>query len=154
VRGDVKIRSYTEEPEAIFSYRLTDKTGRKSFSLTRRGGNAQAYVAGIEGITDRNEAELLRNTELYAAADELPQKASNEYYYTELKGLEARIPSGKVYGRVINVYNFGAGDIIEIERKNGELEMLPFKAPFVGDVYTAGGYLIITPPEYVEGEKE
>lgn len=153
VRGDVKIRSYTDEPEAIFSYALTDKTGRKKYSITRRGGNAQAYVASI-GLKDRNEAELLRNTELYADAGELPEKSSTEYYYTELKGLEARTTNGKAYGRVVNVYNFGAGDIIEIERAGGELEMLPFRAPFVGDVDTNGGYLMVTPPEYVEGEDE
>ena len=153
VRGDVKIRSLTDDPEAIFSYQLTDKTGRKKYSITRRGGNEKAYVASINGIQDRNEAELLRNTELFADASELPKKSSTEYYYTDLKGLEARTENGKVYGRVINVYNFGAGDIIEIERGDGEQEMLPFRAPFVGDVHTDKGYLVVTPPEYVEGEK-
>ena len=153
VRGDVKIRSLTSEPEDIFSYPLSDKTGRKTFKITRRGGNAQAYIASIEGLKDRNEAELLRNTELYTEASLLPKK-SNEYYYTDLKGLEARLQNGKAYGRVVNVYNFGAGDIVEIERKDGELEMLPFRDPFVGEVDTARGYMIVTPPEYVEGEDE
>lgn len=153
MRGHVKIRSYAENPEAIFSYALTDQSGKRKFLLTRLGGNAKAFIAAIEGIADRSAAELLKGTELYADTSQLPVKKDNEWYYGELTGLEVRLEDGTIYGHVAQIYNFGAGDILEIKHPDGNLEMLPFREPFVGKIHTDKGYLEVRPPEYVEEDK-
>ena len=123
---------------------------KKQFKIKLHGGTEQGLIASIEGITDRNQAELLRGIELYARAEARPDKKENSWYHGELVGLKAQLENGKSYGKVIAMHNFGAGDIIEIELAIGKTEMLPFKDSFVGKVNTQGGYMIVHPPEYLE----
>lgn len=151
VRGQVKLRSFMEPPEAIFSCPiLSDKMGRKTYRLTRQGVKNQAFIVSIEGITDRNAAERLKGLTLFAPAPESHPTPANQWLHSELTGLEARLIDGTVYGRITGVHNFGAGDIVELERTGGQSEMLPFTASFIGEINTKQKFLIIFPPEYVE----
>ena len=146
IRGEVKLRSFIQPPEAIFACGpLTDASGKKRFALTHKGGNEKAFIASIEDITDRNGAEGVKGTELYAPADKLPEKKKG-YYAHELVGLEARLADGSAYGRVTQLYNFGAGDIIEIEMANGKSEMFPLTEAFVRREKDG---VTVFPPEYV-----
>jgi 16S rRNA processing protein RimM len=148
IRGEVKIRSYLQPPEAIFSCGvLTNASGKKQFTLIKHGGNDKAFIAAIDGISDRNAAEFLKGTELYAPADALPKKKKGDYYSHELIGLDARLKSGRVYGSVVQLYNFGAGDIVEIKLPHGKTEMLPFNESFV---QVKKDHIVVHPPEYVE----
>ncbi|MDE3059672.1 MAG: 16S rRNA processing protein RimM [Pseudomonadota bacterium] len=154
IRGEVKLRSLADPPEAIFSCgELSDAGKKRRFRLAHKGISGQVFIAAIEGITERNAAELLKGTELFAAAARLPERKPNQWYYRELTGIEARLADGKPYGKITQVYNFGAGDIVEIELESGKMEMLPFKAPFVGEVRAEEGYVVVFPPDYEE-EKE
>ncbi len=155
IRGQVKLRSFTHNPDDIFDYSpLTDKTGKKTYAIKREGYKDQLFIVSIEGITDRNEAELLRGTELYAHVTHSGSTSENEWLYTDLKGLQARTADDRPYGTVIGVYNFGAGDIIDIELPDGKSEMLPFSKVFVGDIEVEKGYLVVFPPDYIEGPEE
>jgi 16S rRNA processing protein RimM len=145
VRGQVKIRSLTDNPEDIFTCGvLTDASHKRTFTIARNGGTGQTLIASIEGIADRNAAELLRGTTLFAPAGAAPKSLSRE-----LTGLEVKLPDGKVDGRVTGVYNFGAGDVVEIKKTNGKSEMLPFNKKFAE---IKKDYLIVHPPEYVEAK--
>ena len=152
VRGQVKIHSFSENPEDLLRYGLLhDATGNRSFALTRHGVKSTQLIASIEGITDRNEAEKLKGTELYATIS-LQETAENEYTYTDLIGLKALTESGATYGTIINLYNFGAGDILELQLPNTQTEMLPFTSAFFGEVNIAAGHIIVFPPDYTEPE--
>lgn len=154
VRGQVKLRSFTEEPADLLSYTpLTDSTGKRQFKFTSQGIKGDSLIVSIEGIADRNASDLLKNTAIYAPASALPEKEEGTWYSSDLIGLEARTPDGKAYGSITAVHNYGAGDIIELELVSGGNEMLPFKAPFVGEIYVDKGYVEVTPPEYI-GEKD
>ena len=155
IRGHVKIRSFTENPESLLScHPLTDATGNRPFKITRQGIKDSILIVSIEGIHDRNAAELLKGTALYALAPSSQEAEENKWPYDTLIGLEARGIDGTVYGKVIGVYNFGAGDIIEISLANGKTEMLPFKNAFVGDINVENGTLIVFPPDYAEANEE
>ena len=146
VRGQVKIHSFIDDPESLLTATLTDASGRKPFKLTKYGIKDALLIVSIEGVHDRNEAELLKGTELFAPAT--PENSGNP-----LEGMEARLLDGNVYGRVIGIYNFGAGDILDIELGNGKSEMIPLNDDFVGGVHIEEGYLVVFPPEYVESGK-
>ena len=151
IRGEVKVSSFLNPPEAIFACGvLTDVSGKKRFALAKHGGNEKAFIAAIEGVADRNAAELLKGTGLFAPASALPEKPQGEYYPHELIGLEARLADGTPYGRVVQFYNFGAGDIIEIELAGGKTEMLPLAEEFV---QVEQDFVTVFPPDYVEEEK-
>lgn len=150
IRGEIKLRSFLENPESAADISpLLDASGKPLFSLTITGKSKDGFIAKASGITDRNAAELLKGKELYAPASALPALADGEIYHSQLIGLEAKLQNGEVYGKITGIYNFGAGDVVEIATANGS-EMLPFTAPWV-DVKKE--YVIITPPEYLESEK-
>jgi 16S rRNA processing protein RimM len=155
IRGQVKLHSYLANPEDIFTCPvLTDKTGRRTFAITLQGRKDNPFIVSIDGVTDRNAAEMLKGIELYGDIKSASKPKKNQWYYSDLKGLEARLSNGKIYGKVLAVYDFGAGDIIEIEFEGGKTEMLPFRESFFGEVNVKKGYLVVIPPEYVEGEPE
>lgn len=145
VRGQVKIRSLTDNPEDLFSCgALSDAAGNQLFRVEKHAGSAPNFIVTFKGISDRNAAELLKGTTLFARAGSLPEK---EQMHHAIIGLEAKLPDGKAYGRVAGVYNFGAGDIVEFELTNGKTEMLPLNENFL-DIMT--DYIIVFPPDYVE----
>lgn len=146
IRGEVKVRSFTEDAADIGAYGvLTDKSGQKSFAVKIVGHSKDDLRVKIEGCNDRNQAEALRGTELFVEREVLPETEDEEFYHTDLIGLEAKTESGKILGKVVAFYNFGAGDIVEI--KVGEkLEMLPFNKDFVPEVCINNGYIIVREP--------
>jgi 16S rRNA processing protein RimM len=148
VRGQVKIHSFLDDPLDVLSHTpLTDLSGKREFKLKKHGVKESLLIVSIDGVDDRNAADLLRGTELFALMKDIPLK-------NKLTGMEARLIDSNVYGRVIGVFNFGAGDIIEIEFEDGKTEMIPLTEQFVGDINEEEGSLVVYPPEYLEGEKD
>jgi len=151
VRGEVKVKTFTAEPRAIARYgALSDASGTRSFVLEPRGGARGLVIAAIAGIGTREAAEALKGVELYVARDKLPRPRRGEVYIADLVGLAAVAPDGATIGRVARVLNYGAGDVLEIERPGTEALLLPFAAPMVGDVEVANGRVFVSPPAEVE----
>jgi 16S rRNA processing protein RimM len=156
VRGQVKIKSFTDDPAAVAAYgAVSDESGRRSFRLTLTGGGPKGaangmVIARIEGVSDRSTAEALKGLRLYVARAVLPPTEEGEYYRADLIGLKAERRDGSAYGRVVDVQNYGAGDLLEIERAEGETEYLPFTTATVPVVDIAGRRLVVEPPAVVE----
>ncbi len=149
IKGQVKIRSFTSDPADITSYGdLSDKSG-KIYRLTITGQNKDTLIASVEGITNRDDAEKLRNIELYVARSALPAPEENEYYHEDLIGLEVFTQENTLYGHVISINNFGAGDITEIQLVSGDEEFQPFNKATFPVIDIKNGRLMIAPPENV-----
>ena len=103
------------------------------------------------GIADRNGAERLKGERLYVPRAALPEPESGEFYHADLIGLRAEDASGKPLGSVRGVYNFGAGDVIEIEFAGGGTEFLAFTDANVPVVDVAAGRIVIEWPHDAEG---
>lgn len=149
LRGQVKLRSLMTQPADIFTLPISDSKGRV-YRLTAHGGHEALLIVSVDGVNDRNSAELLKGTLLFAPLSALPPPDETQWYAEELIGLEARTSDGIVYGRIIEVMNYGAGDILDIELAGGGSEMLPLREGFVGEINPQGGYVIVHPPEYAE----
>lgn len=147
VRGLVKLQCFTAEPASIGLYGpLSDVAGKRQFELTVRNAIKGGVVAAIAGITDRTAAEKLRGTELYLPRDRLPPAAEGEYYHADLVGLVAELADGRHFGRVRAVENFGAGDLLAIDRPDGPPVSLPFTDRAVPLVDVQGGRIVVDPP--------
>lgn len=155
VRGMVRVRSLTVDPEALFSYApLVDESGARVFELARRGKNKDAFLVSIKGVSDRTQAESLKGTKLFIERSLLPEAEKGAYYYADLIGLTARDEKGQEVGRVEAVHNYGAGDFIEIKPQDGPSFMLPFKEAFVPQVDVEKGILIVSVPDgWLEEDK-
>lgn len=144
IRGQVKIKTFFDITSCGT---LTDAHRRKVWDITLHSMKNGIAIASIQGVTDRNEAELLKGSEFYADKDAIPASLTDE-----LTGLNALLANGTPYGKITGIHNFGAGDIVDIEKIDGSTEMLPVKKPFVDTAQVKNGFVIIHPPEYIEGE--
>lgn len=147
VRGEVRVKSFTAEPQAIARYgRLEDERGERRFALELTGALKGVLIARLDGVTDRDAAERLRGTRLYLPRAALPQPGADEYYHADLVGLAVVLRDGAALGRVRAVYDFGAGDSLEVEKPDGGVVMVPFTEAAVPVVDIAGGRLVVDPP--------
>jgi 16S rRNA processing protein RimM len=155
LKGEVKVKTFTETPDALARYRrLHAKDGRVFTVAQLRPGKAGEAVATFAEVIDRNTAESLKGLELFVARDVLPEPAENEFYHADLIGLTAMDEADRVIGTVKAIHNFGAGDVIEIARSDGDSVMLPFAKDFVPVVDFSNGRVVIAEPAEVEtGEK-
>src|SRR4029453_1514984 len=151
VRGQVRIKSFTDDPAAVAAYGpVSDESGQKRFDLVVVGRAKGGVIARIEGVADRTAAEALRGLRLYIERTGLPPPNPDEYYRVDLIGLAAELADGTFYGRIKSVDDYGAGDILEIERADGATELLPFTDRVVPQVDIAARRVVVDPPVYVE----
>lgn len=152
VRGNVKVKSFTRNAADFAGFGpLCDASGRRSFNVEIVGESKGVFLARIDGVTDRTAAEALRGTELYVSRDKLPETAENEFYYADLIGLTAKTSDGKILGRIKAVYNFGAGDMLEID---GVEDFVSFSQKNVPDVDLKNKTVTVCMPQSVEAKPE
>lgn len=154
IRGDVIIKPFTETPLHEFDV-LTDKTGQTRFEITRLKTAGKGRIAAtIKNITTRNDAEALKGTTLCIARCALPEPEEDEFYYTDLIGLETRLETGELFGTIINLANHGAGDILEILPQNSQTSMyLLFTKENIPALDIEKGYITIVLPDEIDGEQ-
>lgn len=129
IAGECRLKLFTDDLKAYPDIRAG---GRDLRLLSLRHGSNGA-IARFEGVADRNAAELLRGTELSVPRSALPPLGPGEYYHADLIGLPCVSDAGEALGHVVAVENFGAGDVIEIEREAGGTFMIPMNESAVPD---------------------
>jgi 16S rRNA processing protein RimM len=157
VKGEVRLISFTDDPKAIADYgALRDARGARRFEITAlRPVKDNIFVARFTGVATRKAAEALNNLDLYLPRAALPAAAEDEFYHADLIGLAALDATGAPVGRVLNVLNFGGGDILEIAPVGGgETLLLPFTKACVPSIDLAQKRLLIMPPVEVEALPE
>jgi 16S rRNA processing protein RimM len=152
IRGEVRLRSFTEDPSAVTSYGpLESEDGAQRFTIEALRPAKNHFVARLAGIADRGTAEKLTGLRLYVPRDRLPPVEDDEtFYHADLVGLAAVTPDGAAIGKVTAILNFGAGDIVEIARQDGEPLLVPFTDAAVPNIDIAGGRMVVVPPAETE----
>lgn len=145
VRGEVRLWSFTAEPAAVGTYGPLETADGRLIELETLRPAKDCFVARLKGVGDRTAAERLRNVELFVPRERLPApEDADEFYHADLIGLSAVDPAGAALGRVVAVHNFGAGDIIEVQRaESRETVMLPFTQAAVPEIDVAGGRVVV-----------
>jgi 16S rRNA processing protein RimM len=147
LRGEVRVKSYTADPIALGDYgNLYAEDGRVFEVLEIREAKNVAIVR-FRGINDRNAAEALNGLELFIERDNLPDEEldDDEFYYTDLEGLEAVDAEGKSYGTVSAIFDFGAGDLLELKGPGRRPALIPFSEAAVLEIDLDGGRILIDP---------
>ena len=153
VRGEIRLKSHTGDPSAIATYGpLSDPVGARTFIIeSLRHVRDDMFVARLKGVRDRTAAEALCNVDLYVDRSLLPPPDEDEFYHSDLIGLTAVLENGDSFGKVLDVLNFGAGDILEIRpTAGGEALLLPFTKAVVPQIDLAAGKVTVAPPAEVE----
>ncbi len=146
VQGEVRLKSFCTIPEDIATYGpLWTENGGQSFSVRLTRPVTGGLGARIQGVETREDAEALKGVTLWVEREALPSLPDDEFYHTDLIGLEVYDSGGVLLGRVRAIYDHGAGDILEITGPHAM--MLPFTRAFVPTVDLTARRIIADPPE-------
>lgn len=154
VRGEVRLKSFCADPEAIADYAplATEDARRVDVTLTRNLKGA--FAARISIAATREEAEALKGTRLYAPRERLPSLPDDEFYHADLIGLPVLDVGGAEIGRVRAIHDHGAGDILEVTRPGRRPALIPFTRVTVPTVDLAAGRIIADPPAGILDEAD
>jgi len=128
VTGEVRLKLFAESVDSLKRHKSYNGGALTLKSVRAHKGGA---IARFAEIADRNAAEALRSTLLTVSRAELPVLAEGEYYYSDLIGLPCVSTEGTDLGFCVAVDNFGAGDILEIEKPDKKRFMVPMNAKAV-----------------------
>lgn len=153
LKGEVRLKSFTADPEAIAGYGpLVAGDGRQLVIERVRPvpGTADMLVAKVKGVSDRDAAEALNRVTVSVPRERLPAPDDDEFLQADLVGLAVHGPDGTWLGEVVAVANYGAGDLLEVKPKTGPTALVPFRDPFVPTVDLAAGHLVLTDPSLLD----
>ncbi len=126
IKGELRLKLFSDSAESLSRHERLYVGGaeRRMLSIRESG---KAAVARLEGVEDRSAAEALRGSLVEIDRLALPPLEQGEYYHADLIGLLAEDREGKPVGVVAGVENYGAGDLLEIQREGGKSSLIPFK---------------------------
>lgn len=149
VKGDVRIRSFTQYPEDCFAYGpLTDEAGKLLVDPASVRVAKDHFIVSQDKPLTREAWEAMKGTKLYVPRAALPEPEEDEFYYDDLLNLRVLHVDGRELGRVKAVQNFGADDLLEIiapDRKTAYY--LPFTKAVIPTIRLAEGELLAEPDE-------
>ncbi|MEL6861040.1 MAG: ribosome maturation factor RimM [Pseudomonadota bacterium] len=158
VRGDVRVKSFTAEPEALFDYApFLLENGELALAPKRARPAKNHFVVTPSDARQKEEWDAMKGTRLYVPREALPAPDEDEYYVDDLVGLDVFAGGEAAIGRVKAVLNHGASDLVEVQLKErGKPVLIPFTLEDVPLVDLERGRIIVanfelwadqTPPE-------
>ena len=126
IGGEVRLKLFAESADSLKRHRQV-RVGERLLTLASLKGD-RTPIARFAEVSDRTAAEALRGRLVTVPRSELPPLQDGEYYHADLIGLPCESSAGEPLGTVVAVEDFGAGDILEIEKPDGRRTMVPFRA--------------------------
>ncbi|MBT8472951.1 MAG: ribosome maturation factor RimM [Marinicaulis sp.] len=147
VRGDFRVKYFTEAPENVAAYGPVEtEDASRTFTLKFiREAKGEFAIFRAPEIKSREDAEAFKGARLYVSREVLPKPNEDEFYLDDLVGLKVVTENGEASGEVNAVYNFGAGDLLEIKNVPGRkgLHLIPFTRENAPKVDIAAATIVI-----------
>jgi 16S rRNA processing protein RimM len=140
ISGEVCLKLFAESADSLKRHKEV-RVGDRLFTLASLK-EGPLPIARFAEISDRSAAEGLRGQLLTVPRSALPPLEAGEYYHADLIGRPCESAAGEPLGQVVAVENFGAGDLLEIEKPDGRRAMVPFRK---GTADVAGGRIVVDP---------
>lgn len=156
IRGEVRVKSFTADPLALGDYGpLSSADGALRLTVARLRDAGNMLVVAFKEVGDRTRAETLNGVDLFIDRAALPAAGDeDDFYHADLIGLAVETVDGETIGRVLAVQDFGAGDLVEVERPGRPTVFVPFTRAVVPVVDVRGGRMVIAPPAGLLDEPE
>jgi 16S rRNA processing protein RimM len=153
VRGEVRVRSFTAEPDGVVAYGpLLDASGKVVLTPKRWRPINDGLAVTAPEVTSREQAEALRNTALHVRRSVLPPTDEDEFYHVDLIGCRVEAFDGGALGEVVAVHDFGAGDLLGVRGPQGRMLYLPFTREATPIIDVTARRIVAAPPP--EGEDD
>jgi 16S rRNA processing protein RimM len=126
VHGDVRLKLFADGIESLSRHKAV-QVGERQLTIKSVKWSGGMPVVRFAEVGDRNAAEAIRGQLVTVPRDALPPLDEGEYYHADLIGLSCVSEDGAQLGSVVSVENFGAGDLLEVEKADGKRAMVPFR---------------------------
>ncbi len=141
IKGEVRLKLFAAGAASLAAH-ATLLVGGRAIALTSVRDGGKTAIARFAGIATREAAEALRGSLVEVDRASLPPLEDGEYYHADLIGLPCIDLSGGALGTVVAIEDFGAGELLEVERAGGKRALVPFR-PGIADF--ADGRVTIDP---------
>jgi 16S rRNA processing protein RimM len=152
IKGEVRVKPFGE-PDMLDRYGKLETADGRKFRIKRMRPQKHMLVVKFEGVNTRDEAEALTGLGLFVDREKLPPPDDNEFYISDLIGMQAINRNGSVIGEIVEVPNFGADDMLEIRPDKGASFYLPLTSQTVPEIDFESGLITIIPPPEVSGRE-
>ena len=143
VKGQIKIQSFTEKSRNLLDFQdwILDvpSQGVHRYTVEKNQLHGRFLVASLQGVTGRDQALKLKGAKVYVYSDALPALESDEYYWSELIGLQVVDINGTEYGCVDHLMETGANDVLFVAGENTHL--IPYVSDVIREVNLAEGII-------------
>lgn len=144
VQGEFKLISHMDDPASVLEHDpLLNEKGEPVLSITAAREHKGALLVRAKEAPDRTAVEKLKGLKLYINRADLPEPDEDEYYITDLIGMSVVDTAGQPVGKVSNVENFGAGDLLDIKPLEGANFYLLFIAENVPEVRLSDRIIVV-----------
>ena len=132
IKGWIKVSSYTSPLENIFLYtpwQLRQSGSReisRTVELIEGKPHGKGLVAKFAGVDDRDQADSLKGLEIVVDRCQLPEPEEGLYYWADLVGLQVETAEGRSLGRVDQMLQAGAADVMLVCGEGNSRHMIPF----------------------------
>lgn len=149
LKGEVKIKAFTQDLQSIFDYNLVDENN-VAYVIEEAYLKNELLIAKIQGINNIDVAEKLINKNLFVAKEDLPTLEEDNFYHMDLINLDViDSTTNEKIGHVDGLYNFGAGDLLEIKKLDNSLEMIYFNKANVPQINLEKKYIMVVMPQVI-----
>lgn len=150
VHGWVKVQTFTEALDSLLDYPVwwlgsANKLGAqeqwRECKVEECKTHTNTLVAKLAGCSDRDMALALKGKQIAVPRSALPEPGKNEYYWSDLIGLEVQNLQQVEFGRVEDVFATGSNDVLVVQ---GERErLIPFTGQTVQEVDLAARRMLV-----------
>ncbi len=129
IKGWVKVISFTDPIENILSYKkwtISDNQTEKTYCLEDSRIQGNKIVIKLEGVNNRDDADLLKNLQIEVNRSDLPKLDENSYYWEDLVDFNVIDINGMHVGKVDSLFRTGSNDVLVIINKTKQRLLVPF----------------------------
>jgi len=124
VKGWIHVTSYTQQPENLLQYLpwyMNRRGSWQAVEVVSGKGHGKGLVVQLKDCTDRDAAAALRGADIGVYRSQLPSVDADEYYWSDLVGMQVIANDDRVLGRLDHLFETGANDVMVVK---GEQEYL------------------------------
>jgi 16S rRNA processing protein RimM len=143
--GSVKLKLFSDDPASLKRTKMFSTDRRIILSLKSSRTQSGMVIARFDEIPDRTAAEQWRGAKLYMLRADLPVPSDDEIYHIDLIGMCVVTPDTAIIGTVIDIPNYGAGDLLDIKQADGKTILVPYRDVAVLNLDTANRRITIDP---------
>lgn len=157
LRGDLKIRPLPTGALALPGARtvyLKDSQGLLAqHEAVRSTQHKQNILLRLSGLDNLYAVESLVGSSVWMAKTDLPELDDEQFYWSDLEGLEVIDQQQGVIGHVVGMFATSAHDILEVDGPAGEI-LIPAIEPFLVQLDRGKEQLHVNLPEGLIPEPE